>query len=114
MGKGLTHTARNVRCAGVFVDNGKSPAAGRGALFVNAGEFTRPRGFRGLRFAGARGAGLGPVRCQSERRSPVEDEKTWLSPGRGTTWTVAPFSGTARLLTRTTRSFDSPPTSTVP
>ncbi len=110
MGKGLTHTARNVRCAGVFVDNEKSPAAGRGALLVNAGEFTRQRGFRPCGFPRAVGRSVG----QSVRRSPVEDEKTWISFGRGTTWTVAPFSGTARLLTRTTRSLDSPPTSTVP
>ena len=38
------------------------------------------------------------------RRSPEEVENTWVSPGRGTTCSVVPFSGTARPPTRTTRS----------
>lgn len=99
LGKALTHTARNVRSAGVFVDNEKGPAAFCGALFVNLGESP------------------GVVRLvtgQSDRRSPVDVENTWVSPERGTTRSWLPFSGTSRPLTRTTRSLESSPTFAVP
>src|SRR5690349_20652257 len=98
LGKALTHTARNDRSAGVFVDNEEGPAAGCGALFVNLGEITRD---------------VPPV-GQSERRSPVEVENTWVSPARGTTCSVLPFSGRSRPLTRTTRSWALPSSLAVP
>ncbi|MDQ0991603.1 hypothetical protein QFZ74_002831 [Streptomyces sp. V3I7] len=65
--------------AGVFVDNETGPAAAREARFVNLGELP------GI-------ADSAPD--QSESRSPVEVENTWISPGRGTTCSWAPFSGT--------------------
>lgn len=49
-------------------------------------------------------AHLPPCGRQSERRAPEDVENTWISPPRGTTCSVEPFSGTWRPFTRTTMS----------
>src|SRR5688572_112501 len=103
-GAKLTYAGRNDRSAGVFVDN-ETPTKTRqkGAPQQAAGPLPSTWANSpgtGAFSEGASAACLGRV-PQSVRRSPVDVENTWVSPGRGTTCSVAPFSGTARPLTRT-------------